>query len=341
MTTRSSTAHSNEPGIPTGQAAGTGASSYSSSESSYGDPVDDLVRAAVADRPLEDIVHLVTLLEQSPEYAQATAAALRAVGVDRSVEDVTRLVALLTSPPRDADSADEAIRAAAACRPVEDVTRLVDLLHKAPLEPHCGQEAVRAAATGRPVEDLVELIGRLAAEPRVTVDAPPQLSIEKEVPESPAPDHLVRTVRVPGRTGRPPAWPSRLAAMALLVCALLAFPLHRDGASLRAYGFALGVSALCVVLALLVRVRPVVPVLALAVVVPAALAAGQLLEGRFRSARLSRVLDLAFAPPWLAGTAAVCASLAALTALVVRLASQSPGNDPTMRALVEAGHKAD
>lgn len=187
----------------------------------------------------------------------------------------------------------------------------------------------------------MELIGRLAAERRVTADAPEQPPMEEEVPESPAPAHLVRAVRVPGRTGRPPAWPSRLAVVALLVCGLLAFPLHRDGASLRAYGLALGVSALCVVLALLVTVRPVVPVLAVAVVVPAALAAGQLLEGRFRSERLSRVLDLAFAPPWLAGTAAVCASLAALTALVVRLASQSPGSDPAMRALVEAGRKAD
>ncbi|MET7689486.1 hypothetical protein ABZT06_16170 [Streptomyces sp. NPDC005483] len=46
---------------------------------SYGDPVGDLVRAAVTDRPLEDVVHLITLLEQSPEYAQATVAALRAV----------------------------------------------------------------------------------------------------------------------------------------------------------------------------------------------------------------------------------------------------------------------
>lgn len=134
---------------------------------------------------------------------------------------------------------------------------------------------------------------------------------------------------------------TRLVAAALLVCGLLAFPLHREGASLRAYGFALGVSALCVVLALLVTVRPVVPVFAMAVVLSAAPAAGQLLEGRFRSARLSRILDLAFAPSWLAGTAAVCASLAALTALVVGLASQSPGSDPAMRALVEAGRRAD
>ena len=33
---------------------------------SYGDPVGDLVRAAVADRPLEEVVDLITMLEQSP-----------------------------------------------------------------------------------------------------------------------------------------------------------------------------------------------------------------------------------------------------------------------------------
>jgi hypothetical protein len=293
---------------------------------SYGDPVGDLVRAAVADRPLEDVVHLITLLEQSPEYAQATAAALRAVGVDRSVEDVTRLVTLLTRPPRDADSADEAIRAAAESRPVEDVTRLVSLLNRSELRPHCGQEAVRAAATGRPVEELVELIGRLATQ---TPAQPPYEAFDEEwrpEPETPQtgafpapPPHPP----APGRARRASAWPSRTAGLALLVCGVLCFPAHRGGASVQVYGFALGVSALCVLLALLM-VRPAVPVLALAVVVPAGVAAGQLLDGRFRSAGLARALELPLAPAWLVGTVAVCASLVALTALVVQLASPPP-----------------
>ncbi|MFD8521237.1 hypothetical protein ACFV2D_14635 [Streptomyces capillispiralis] len=129
----------------------------------YGDPVSDLVHAAVSDRPLEEVVDLITALERSPEHARAVVDALRAAGVGRSVEDVTRLVARLTRPPRDADSADETIRAAAAHRSVEDVTRLVALLHSEPLAPHCREEALRAAATGRSVDELVELIDRLAA----------------------------------------------------------------------------------------------------------------------------------------------------------------------------------
>ncbi|MET8773254.1 hypothetical protein, partial [Streptomyces sp. NPDC004658] len=133
-------------------------------EPAYGDPLRGLVRAAVADRPVEDVVQLITLLERSPEPARMTADVLRAVAVDRSVEDVTRLVALLTEPPRDSGSADEAIRAAAQGRPLDDVSRLVQLLHRSPVEPRCAEAAVRAVAVHRPVEELAELIGRLAAE---------------------------------------------------------------------------------------------------------------------------------------------------------------------------------
>ncbi|MFH9657231.1 hypothetical protein ACH4NF_02740 [Streptomyces sp. NPDC017248] len=129
-----------------------------------GDPLHGLVHAAVADRPLEDVVRLLGLLERSPGHARTTASALRALGTERSVEDVTRLVALLTEPPRKTDSADELIRAAAEGRPLAEVSRLVRLLHRGPVEPHCGQAAIRAVAVHRPVEELAELIDSLATE---------------------------------------------------------------------------------------------------------------------------------------------------------------------------------
>ena len=106
---------------------------------------------------------------------------------------------------------------------------------------------------------------------------------------------------------------------------MLWFPLHRDGTSAQAYGSALGASVLCAVLAGLLTLRSMVPALVAAVAVPAVLAAGQLYEGRFRAAWLSRALDLTLAPGSVAGLAAVCAALAALTALVVRLATYAPG----------------
>ncbi|SEC47123.1 hypothetical protein SAMN05216489_00821 [Streptomyces sp. 3213] len=302
-----------------------------------------LVHAAVTDRPLEEVLQLITLLEQSPKYAQATVDALRAIGVDRSVEDVTRLVTLLTRPPRHPDSADETIRAAAESRPVEEVTRLMALLHRAPLERHCGEEAVRAAA-GRPVEELAQLIGRLAEEQ----DAPVQASgPAADQSTDPAAAESEPTGRIPTDTHEPeqpsdrparrrrprpphttprraelPLWPRLFAAATLLMCGLSYYPLHRDGASGAAYGFALGVSILCVLLAPALVLHGGLPVLALSMVVPAALAAIQLFDGRFHSTRLSQALRITAAPPWLAGLLAALAALAALTALLALLTAR-------------------
>ncbi|MFH9818506.1 hypothetical protein [Streptomyces sp. NPDC017230] len=354
----------------------------------YGDPVGDLVRAAVADRPLEEIVDLITMLERSPQHAQATVDALRAVGVNRSVEDVTRLVGLLTRPPRHSNSADEAIRAAAECRSVEDVTRLMELLHRTPLQPHCGQEAVRAAATGRPVEELVQLIGRLAEDGLARPDSPDARRLraaldgagEDDAPE-PAPrpaglagvfaaadrrgregdrrgrerrrtprpsrrtprrergrdedgaprdhaphddDHDHAHERTARRTARGAAWPVWLTVAVLAGCGVAYFPLHQNDASVRAYGAALGLSALCLVLALLLTVRPAVPLLAAAVVGPAALASAKLYGSATPSARVSEAVDLTLAPTWVAVAVAVLTSLVALTALCARVASQAP-----------------
>ncbi|WP_405995930.1 hypothetical protein [Streptomyces sp. NBC_00986] len=323
------------------------------------DPMHRLVQAAIADRPLDEVLQLITLLEQSPKYAQATVDALRAVGESRSVEDVTRLVTLLTQPPRSPDCADEAIRAAAENRPVEDVTRLMALLQRAPLEPHCGEEAVRAAA-GRPVEELVQLIGRLAEEQDASApgpaaerstaalhESPGQTPADTHEPE-PAGDRpaarqrRARRPRTTTRRGAPPVWPRLIASAALILCGLSYFPLHRDGASATAYGFALGVSILCVLLAPALVLQGGLFVLAVSVVVPAALAALQLFDGRFHSSRLSQALRITAAPPWFAGLIAVFAALAALTALLALLASRRFGRQldlpgpPDHRALADA-----
>ncbi|MFF7045272.1 hypothetical protein ACIP4T_37440 [Streptomyces massasporeus] len=309
----------------------------------YGDAVSDLVHAAVADRPLEEVVDLIVSLEESPDHTQAKVDALRTAGVSRSVEDVSRMIALLTKPPRDADCADEAIRAAAAHRPVEEVTRLVTLLHKEPQEPHVREEALRAAATGRSVGELVELIDRLGLE-RLDRNG-------RRANGTSRPEGETAKAEVPGRTGKrraaragsvrethrpfddsPPdrepatdryarsvSWSGWLAALALVVCAVVHFPLQRGDASLRLHAFALGLSVLCTVLALLLALRPVALVLAGAVLVPTVLAGAQAYGSSFPSASLSRAVDLALAPPWLAAGVAGCAALLALVALVFRV----------------------
>ncbi|MDG9720445.1 hypothetical protein [Streptomyces sp. DH24] len=318
------------------------------------DPVGDLVHTAVSDRPLDEVVRLVTLLEESPEYAQTVVEVLRAAAVDRPVEDVARLVAELTRPPRDADSADATIRAAIENRDVEDVTRLMSLLHRAPLQPHCGEEAVRAAATGRPVEELVELIGRLTEEQsRHTGGAtrqpdPSTAPVRETITSSglsPGSTPVMPTgkparvrareqsPRIPGdQPDRPLFWPSWLAAAALLVCAAACFPLHRDGAPFLSYAVPLTASAACVVLALLVAFRPSIPLLAAGAVVPAGLAGLVLLEDRVRSTTLTRAVELMLAPPWSAGLTAVCASLASLAALLLLLMVQVADRQPAPRS---------
>ncbi|MDX2597620.1 hypothetical protein PV343_36030 [Streptomyces sp. WI03-4A] len=157
----------------------------------HGDPLHGLVHTAVADRPLEDVARLITLLERSPEHARTTADALRAAGVDRPVEDVSRLVDLLTRPPRDSRSADVVIRAAAECRPLDEVTRLMELLHRTRVEPHCVRAAVEAVAVNRPVEELAELIARLAADgappAHAPLPAPPEEAAAHAVEPPPAP----------------------------------------------------------------------------------------------------------------------------------------------------------
>lgn len=346
------------PQLPTAPRAEEGAAGGGS----YGDPGFDLVHAAVSARPLEEVVQLVTLMEESPEYAQTVVAVLRAVAVTRSVDDVAHLIAELTRPPRGADSADETIRAAVEGRCVEDVTRLMALLHQTPLEPHCGQAAVRAAATGRPVEELVELIGRLAqqqvrepygVQPEL-ISRPAAQGTMASVALAPVPEvfpvadsKLIlglrgrRTVRI--RRDRPPAppkrpvfWPSWLAAAALVVCGAACFPLHRQGTTSSIYVATLGASGACVVLAVLLALRATVPMLMAGVALPATLAAAGLLEGRIHSAGLSRALHITVAPPWSAGLTAVCASLASLAALLLLLMVQVADRYPAPRPVAEA-----
>ena len=394
MTTRSPSVRPNPTAIPGGEAPRAAAAPPDSPP--HGAAVDGLVRAAVADRPLEELAELITLLEQSPASARAASDALRAAGVDRSVEDVTRLVTLLTRPPRPAEGADEIIRAAAERRPVEDVTHLMALLHRTPLEPHCEQEALHTAATRRPIEELAQLIGRLSEEERAARTAPdrtvvgapppplPESGAPRPVPAppptreprpaaaaaredtprrtrlwkraDPAPENTrppramavrgevpravpvgssrtgtayddeasarlagaARPRRVPDRATRRVA---RLAALLLLATGAATLPLHREGESPQIYGLVLGAALVCTVLGVLLTIRPAVPLLALALLLPAALAAGQLLHGRMGPAALTRAMDLTVAPGWLAGGAAACAALAALVTLL--LAAQS------------------
>jgi hypothetical protein len=121
------------------------------------------------------------------------------------------------------------------------------------------------------------------------------------------------------------AWAGRLAAAALTVCAVTHFPLHHDGVSLRLHASTAGLSILSVAVALILVVRPGTQALALAAAIPAILAVAHAYGRSLPSGALPRAVDLALAPPWLAGAAAVTAALLALAALVVRVVPPFPG----------------
>ncbi|MEU0601781.1 hypothetical protein ABZ484_26585 [Streptomyces sp. NPDC006393] len=357
MTTRPSPPQSDQSVISfteevpwAGPPGGTAGGGEGAGERADGDAPSGLTGAAVGDRSVEEVARLVTLLRESPQYADAAVPVLRAVAVDRPVEDVARLVAELTRPPSPADSADDTIRAAVEHRPVEDVTRLVTLLHREPQLPHCGRAAVRAAADARSAEDLVELIGRLARdrdpaqphgaghapalpgeEPMTGTIGPGGYSGAPDAPEAEGTDS--GTPRSGGWKGRLAFWPSWLAAAALVVCGAAHFPLRREGAPVYAYGMTFAASVLCGALALALALRPGVAVLVAGAVVPGALAALGYVEGRFASAELSRALAITLAPPASAGLTAVCASLASLAALslllMVHVAERHPAPRPS------------
>jgi len=269
---------------------------------------DELVRTVVVARPLDDVVELVTLLEQSPDGLPAAASVLRVAAVARSVEDVSRLVELLGPPAHGVDRMEEAIRTAAEQRPVDEVGRLVALLHAAPRAAHAEAQAVHAAATSRPVEDLVQLIGGFDEVKAGSIEA----------------------VRTTSRAARKPGngdllWPRRAVAVLVVLCGAAHFPL--DWVDTPSHGLAasLGVSVLCLLAGGALWFGRSPAVAAVAAVVPGALAAAHLVGTHVDSAVLAYVRQAGGAMSPLPALAACAATLAALTVLAVSLARRLRG----------------
>ncbi|KPI31282.1 hypothetical protein OV320_3009 [Actinobacteria bacterium OV320] len=298
----------------------------------YPDPVDGLLYAAAANRPLEDVARLITLLEQGEGGEGAAAGVLRVVGTDRPLEDVPLLVTVLSRPPHHPEHAGHMIRAAAESRSVEEVTRLMALLYREPLEPHCGEEAVRTAATHRPVEEVVELVERLARE-RAGLVAPPSVP-QGERPPAPSPAdgelrpaqplraqaHTPQTPQAPpDRSAAVVPWTAWAAAVALALCAVAYVPVHHDGVPVAVLAAALASAGSCLLLALLLVRGPTPALLMVAALVPAALAGAQLLAPRVEMTESAGFTEATLAPAWLAAPTAAAAALTALLALLVSL----------------------
>jgi hypothetical protein len=279
---------------------------------------NDLVRTVVVARPLDDVVQLVTLLEQSPDGLPTAATVLRVAAVARSVEDVSRLVELLGPPTHGVDRMDEAIRTAAEQRPVAEVGRLVALLHAAPHSAHAEAQAVRAAA-GRPVEDLVQLIGHIGdvrdqdQDQDQNRDGDPDPAVARTAPR------VERTAAVARAGGRDVLWLRRAVAALVMLCGAAHFPLDWVDAPKHGLAASLGVSALCLLAGAALWFGRSEAVTAAAVVVSGALAAAHLLGGHVDSATLAYVREAGGATAPLPALAACVATLAALTVLAVSL----------------------
>ena len=280
---------------------------------------NELVRTAVVARPLDDVVQLVTLLEQSPDGLPIAASVLRVAAVARSVEDVSRLVELLGPPQRGVDRMDEAIRTAAEQRPVAEVGRLVALLDAAPHAAHAGAQALHAAATGRPVEDLVQLIGRIDEDHDEARDQGEVHARGRD--REPASAPIPAPAHTAPQGGEQPArlWLRRAAAVLVLLCGAAHFPLDWVDAPKHGLAASLGVSALCLLAGAGLWFSRSSIVAAVAVVVAGVLAAAHLLGAHADSETLAYVRQAGGAASPLPAVAACVATLAALTALAVSL----------------------
>lgn len=286
---------------------------------------DGLVRTVVVARPLDDVVQLVTLLEQSPDGLPTAASVLRVAAVARSVEDVSRLVELLGPPERGVDRMGEVVRTAAEQRPVAEAGRLVALLHAAPNAAHAEAQAVHATATGRPVEGLAQLIGGIGEMRWKAVRSPRNGDVRG-----------ARRSGVVSRGG--PAdllWLRRSVAVLVLLCGAAHFPLDWVDTPRHGLAASLGISALCLPAGAALWFSRSKAVAAAAVPAPAVLAAAHLLGAYTDSPALAYVREAGGAVAPLPALAAFVATLAVLALAAVSLARRGrvTGASDTVRAL--------
>ncbi|WP_150241678.1 hypothetical protein [Streptomyces albofaciens] len=284
--------------------------------------MNELVRTAVACQPLDAVARLVDLLERSPHGRCAADEALCTAATELPVHEVAQLVHLLSQPPRPSDGADAILRRAAERRPVAEVSRLVTLLHQPPHAARAGSQTTRTAAGRRSVEELAELITSLVAERTKDSALESAEGFEDAVPASEN-DEGARAYEnsEPGHSSAA-RWLPRLAVLGLLLCGGAHIPtgLHR-GASIPADIVAIGLPALCVLMAVLLFFRnSVAPLAAGFLVSVAAMAQHVLAEFPFAPSALSHLLHHTALPALPASAAAGLAACLSLAALVYALA---------------------
>ncbi|MFH8410970.1 hypothetical protein ACH4FX_40295 [Streptomyces sp. NPDC018019] len=286
--------------------------------------MSELVHTAVTCQPLHTVARLIDLLEQSPHGKGAADEALRTAATELPVYEVAQLVHLLTQPPRPYDGADRLLCTAAEQRPIAEVSHLMTLLHKPPHATRSGSETTRTAAGRRTVEELVQLINTLMAE---RTESSAAETCEQTATLMDSSDGHAEQRDAKTRHFAAEAWLPRIAGAGLLVCGAAHIPLGLRGSSpLVTMIVAIGLPALCVLLAAGLFIKAtVIPLAAGAAVAAAAVALHLLSSGLISALPFPDVLRGTLLPPLPASAAAGLAALLTLAALAHKAAvSRSP-----------------
>ncbi|MEU6172003.1 hypothetical protein ABZ832_08740 [Streptantibioticus parmotrematis] len=220
-----------------------------------GSACDALLNAAVVERPLEEVLDLVTELRRSHTDAAWGEEALRTAVVNRPVPEAAELAALASRPPADPRSSDDAVRTAASARPVPEVIEFVECLSRPPHDAETMHTAIEAAATRRPVHEVAELVRRLAhlRAPQTQADGDDSSRAAHTAPRRSS----RQRARADGESGARRSvlrWP---AAFAIALCGLvhLRAVLTHTGAFTVAEGVGGAIALVCAVLVVCLMVR--------------------------------------------------------------------------------------
>ncbi|MGW1002641.1 hypothetical protein [Streptomyces sp. NPDC002520] len=336
MTTRSSSVSPDDPDISPEHAAAT----------------VDVPRAAGVDRSVADVTRLITLLTRPPRDTDSADEAIGAAGQQRPVDGVSRLMEPPHRTPAKPHRGRAAVPATPVNRPVEGLAELLagrvaarpGGAHTGPQPAPPAAESVSARSTTppattapakSPAATISVVKSPTAKSPSTASTASPASSTSASASPAASASAAVSASASASATSAPETgtavgprtsggldWCARATALAVFLCGAAHAPRYWTGPASGVLGATLLASGACVLLALALLVRtPQVRLGAAtcALAVAAALVAAQALGGRSGLPDPALLQAALLAPPWLAGTAAAVAALAALTVLLTGL----------------------
>ncbi|MFF9548059.1 hypothetical protein ACF1B4_31245 [Streptomyces albidoflavus] len=310
---------------------------------------EEILRIAAVERPVDDVSALVALLSRPPQPVERADEAIHLAAAERPIDDVSDLVALLHRPPHDSHAGEEAVHAAATGLTVEELAQLIDRLETervagaetetTPPSAALPAEPSEEEPTGSPLTDgnsasTAHTVGTATVAGTTgapTMHAPaarptPSLADSRRTSSRPrqAPEASTRA-RQAAPAAALPLWLRWTTVAALLLCGVTHFPFQRTGVPASAYGLAVGIAVLCLLLAAGTLLRRVLPVLIADIILMGSLTAAHLLAPATGPQSLTSALHPGGTPAVLPAAVAGVLSLLALTLLLTRGRSREGG----------------